>query len=545
MGFVYKKKVTKKMPSDADISIRESKRFAKWKDRRGKTRTAQLTTGRDGSDRIVVECGTYMAKYRDGEGNPQYVATGCRSKDGAMAVLRDLMTRAERVKAKILSPAEDRIADHQHTPLSEHIADYIAHQISKDRNVSRIKNSRSRLNRVAKDCQFKRLADIDATAMERWLLDRKVEKMSAGARNGFREAWVAFANWCVASHRLLGNPLSGVPIADTKADCRRKRRALTEDELNRLLVSTRHRPLRDAMTIRRGPNKGKFMAKVSDKRRVKLELLGRERALIYKSYLLTGLRKSELASLTVGHLELDVAMPYAVLDAAAEKNGQGSDIPLRGDLVTDLRGWLTEKLTLLQADAMRLGEATPVELPPETPLFYVPTGLLRILNRDLKLAGIAKKDDRGRSIDLHGLRHTFGTHLSKSGVAPRVAQAAMRHSSIDLTMNVYTDPRQLDVHGALDSLPALSLDEDSSEPTAAKATGTDDVAAQTFAPGFAPKTGNSSTFWSTVGNLGDLPSEAKNEENPEKTSVSQGFSQSGRQDLNLRPLRPERSALPG
>ena len=34
----------------------------------------------------------------------------------------------------------------------------------------------------------------------------------------------------------------------------------------------------------------------------------------------------------------------------------------------------------------------------------------------------------------------------------------MRHSSIDLTMNVYTDPRLLDVHEALDSLPTFSLD---------------------------------------------------------------------------------------
>ncbi len=56
------------------------------------------------------------------------------------------------------------------------------------------------------------------------------------------------------------------------------------------------------------------------------------------------------------------------------------------------------------------------------------------------------------------MRHTFGTHLSKGGVAPRGAQAAMRHSSMELTMNVYTDPRLLDVHGSLDSLPALSLD---------------------------------------------------------------------------------------
>jgi hypothetical protein len=33
----------------------------------------------------------------------------------------------------------------------------------------------------------------------------------------------------------------------------------------------------------------------------------------------------------------------------------------------------------------------------------------------------------------------------------------MRHSKLDLTMNVYTDPRLLDVRGALDVLPALPL----------------------------------------------------------------------------------------
>ena len=33
----------------------------------------------------------------------------------------------------------------------------------------------------------------------------------------------------------------------------------------------------------------------------------------------------------------------------------------------------------------------------------------------------------------------------------------MRHSTIDLTMNVYTDPRLLDVAGALEALPGLSL----------------------------------------------------------------------------------------
>ena len=33
----------------------------------------------------------------------------------------------------------------------------------------------------------------------------------------------------------------------------------------------------------------------------------------------------------------------------------------------------------------------------------------------------------------------------------------MRHSSLDLTMNVYTDPTLLDVAGALKALPELSV----------------------------------------------------------------------------------------
>jgi hypothetical protein len=36
----------------------------------------------------------------------------------------------------------------------------------------------------------------------------------------------------------------------------------------------------------------------------------------------------------------------------------------------------------------------------------------------------------------------------------------MRHSTIDLTMSVYTDPKLLDVAKALDALPDLRIDHD-------------------------------------------------------------------------------------
>jgi hypothetical protein len=64
----------------------------------------------------------------------------------------------------------------------------------------------------------------------------------------------------------------------------------------------------------------------------------------------------------------------------------------------------------------------------------------------------------------------------------------MRHSDIDLTMNVYTDPRLLDVHAALDSLPALPLDSaPESERIVVKATGTEDLTASPLAPMLAPE----------------------------------------------------------
>jgi integrase len=70
----------------------------------------------------------------------------------------------------------------------------------------------------------------------------------------------------------------------------------------------------------------------------------------------------------------------------------------------------------------------------------------------LELAEIDKRDKRDCRIDVHALRHSFGTMLSTSGsgVWLRVAPAVMRHSNLALTMNVYTDPKFLDVHAALD-----------------------------------------------------------------------------------------------
>jgi len=229
-----------------------------------------------------------------------------------------------------------------------------------------------------------------------------------------------------------------------------------------------------------------------------LEHRGRERALIYKTLLLTGLRKGELASLPVGQLELAAPQPFAILNAADEKNRKGSEIALRVDLAADLRAFLGDRLKAVQdAARRRIGEPIPMRLPPAEPLFDVPTGLIRILDRDLEAAGIPKRDDRRRVVDVHAMRTTLGTHVSNGGVALRTAQAALRHSKPDLTANVYTDPHLLDVAGAVKVLPELPLD---AKPQAerAVATGTDGDGQNLLVLLLVPDSGKSCTRLTTA-----------------------------------------------
>jgi integrase len=92
---------------------------------------------------------------------------------------------------------------------------------------------------------------------------------------------------------------------------------------------------------------------------------------------------------------------------------------------------------------------------PTAPVFEIPGGLIRRFNADCRRAGIPKRDEEGRTLDIHSLRTTFATMLSRSGVTPRVAMELMRHSRIDLTMKVYTDPRLLPLSAAVEAMPSV------------------------------------------------------------------------------------------
>jgi len=559
MGSVFKPFVTRPLPEGAQLVTRAGKRVAVWTDASGKKRQAPATAG--DTPRIRERVGTYVAKYRDGDGVVRRVSTGCKSRDAARAVLADLEGRAEKVKAGIVTQAEANVAEHADTPIVEHVDAYVAALARKRGKGARrtvaprhVTNVTHTLRLAVAECSFRRLRELNRDAVERWvsrLLDLPdgdvlddggtvvtPGRPAARTINARLATLTAWGNWLVESGRLTVNPFARLRKLEEADDVRRQRRALTADELRQLLTVARLRPIAEfgrPVVKRDTPVPGKPRATwtraeltfdnvvdAAERGRARLrpdvverlEHDGRERALLYAVLVTTGLRKGELAALTVGDVRLDEPQPVVVLPGADAKNGERATLPLRADVAAELRAWIDDKAE--GVCRQRVGVAGVTVPPADMPLFYVPSALVKILDRDLAAAGIPKRDDRGRTVDVHALRHTFATHLVAAGVAPRTAQAAMRHSSLELTMQLYTDPRLLDVAGALAALPALPTA--GSTPEAARATGTDDAVA--VAPNVVPATSRSRPNSTVRDRSDDLGDEAGSTRKSKKRRVS-------------------------
>ncbi len=174
-------------------------------------------------------------------------------------------------------------------------------------------------------------------------------------------------------------------------------------------------------TIDEAFERGKLALRKSPHKFEELVALGKERELLYLVLVTTGLRKGELQSITVGNTDLDPSQAWITLNSQDEKAGRGATLPLHPDVADRLREFLKERLERLrnppQAETLSI-KGIPKQLPLDSPLFNVPTDLVRILGRDLAAAGIPKVDERGRTVDVHAMRHTFGTMLQRAGVAP-------------------------------------------------------------------------------------------------------------------------------
>ncbi len=483
MGTVYRPSVTRPLPAGARIMTRKGNRQAEWIDGDGRKQSAPMTGWRAKRPGIVVKSGTYVAKYRDGDGLLQTVSTGCTDKTAARSVLASLESRAEKVRSGIITTDEARVADHAHEMIDEAVDAYLAalavQKGKGDRpNVSplHVKNVGHALRELIEECGFRRLRDVNRATVERWTSRKAAlpdgERPAARTINTRLVALTAFMTWCKANGRIASNPVEKLEKRDEKSDCRRKRRAMTADEIARLLAVARLRPVaeygrdtertgepaktaKSRATWRRAPltldtteaaaERGRETLRPEIAERLGRE--GRERATVYLTLLATGLRRGELASIRVGDVTLDTDRPTIDLRAVEAKNGKAATIPLRSDVADELRARLRER-------AEAAGGIAPK---PDDALLYVPAKLIRILDRDLAAAGIAKRDAKGRTLDVHAMRGTLATHLARAGVPVVTLKTLMRHAKIETTLAHYTDETQLGIEAAVELLSVAPL----------------------------------------------------------------------------------------
>ena len=102
MGTVYKETYTKPMPEDAELSDRKRKRVARWTDRRSRKCVVKVTTTDAGEDRLLLEAGTYTAKYLDGSGVLRKVSTRCRSLGANQSAVKIMHESVKLIIANII-----------------------------------------------------------------------------------------------------------------------------------------------------------------------------------------------------------------------------------------------------------------------------------------------------------------------------------------------------------------------------------------------------------------------------------------------------------
>jgi integrase len=305
-----------------------------------------------------------------------------------------------------------RMSSHLGKPLAAHVADFRAALEAKGNKAEYARRQAVTLNSIFSACGFKTWTDLDANRLYTHLAGlRGAEGISQRTFNAHLKAAQHFCRWMIQERRATSSPLAHLRSV-TQTEIRRQRRALDLDEQRRLLTVTAQGPIHHTMT-------------------------GAERSLVYRLALETGLRAGEIGKLTRAAFNFDACT--VTLPASDTKNKRVAEIDLKPSTAALLRAHLAGR----PPDALAFSE-------------NVSDRSAETLRLDLAAAGIPYRDDAGRTVDFHALRHTFITNLARAGVHPSDAQALARHSTITLTMNYYTHTARRELKRIINEQPDLS-----------------------------------------------------------------------------------------
>ena len=382
----------------------------------------------------ITESKRWYVRYRDCAGQLRYKAA-YTDKTASL----QLLARLEREAARQLVGLADPYAESKKKLISDHVEAYETHLQSKGAGAKHVSDVVSRLTKLFAAISVAKIADLTADGAEAFLLSLvRDQGISKSTRNQYLTDLRAFVRWGVRTKRWQDNLVESLRPLRGDDDIRRRRRPLSEEELGRLLDAAERRPA--AQYLKTHPA-------ASPERIGQLKIAGRKRSLLYRVMAYTGLRVNEARTLTWGALDLDADPATLVVEARYAKNRRRDMIPLHPAIATELRR---------SRDEIRSNEGA--DPPADARVLQVGSHPERHIRRDLEFAGIAIRDETGAVVDLHSLRHTCATLLTRAGVAPRIAQALMRHSNLSTTMRVYTHVDLADQARAVSSLPIEDRD---------------------------------------------------------------------------------------
>ena len=115
MGTIFRRTERRPVPQKATIVVKDGQRLARWRSR-GKAHSAVIELASDGSESVVVESGTYIAKYRDHTGRVIERSTGCREETTARHKLGQWEREQEQIHSGILDAGQLETALRQPLP---------------------------------------------------------------------------------------------------------------------------------------------------------------------------------------------------------------------------------------------------------------------------------------------------------------------------------------------------------------------------------------------------------------------------------------------
>jgi len=239
--------------------------------------------------RVTRKSRKWYIEYRNGQDIRRRVP-GFSDKQATQQLASDLERQAAREQVGLV----DRFTEHRKRPLAEHAADWRESLLAKGDTDKQSNQLTNRVRRILDGCRFTSWPDLSASKVQAYVAELRDGGLSIQTCNFYLQAVKQFARWCVRDGRAADSPLSHLRGGNVRTDRRHDRRALTDPELRKLLDTTRRAPTRFRMT-------------------------GPDRARLYQLAVETGLRASELRSLTWGSFELDGDPATVTVKAAYSK----------------------------------------------------------------------------------------------------------------------------------------------------------------------------------------------------------------------------------